>query len=95
MSEIIAMTVVTTLGVVMLIVALGMLLQSLARNWQNQLVRECTRQLPTLERSLDALQHDDRQLAEKLDRLAEKSERQAADIRRICDYLLGSSQPQR
>ena len=95
MSETTVMTVVATLGVVILIVMLGMLLKILARNWRDQLVRECTNQLPPLERYLGALQHDGRQLAAKLDRLDEKSERQAAQLGRICDYLLGPSQPPR
>ena len=95
MSETTVMTVVTTLEIVILVFVLGMLLKSLARDWRNQLVRECTNQLPTLERYLVDLQHDGRQLAAKLDRLDEKSARQAAEIRRIHDYLLPPSQPPR
>ena len=95
MSETTAMTVVTTSEVVILVFVLGMLLKSVATNWRNQLVRECTSQLPGLERHLVDLQHDGRQLAAKLDRLEERSTRQSAEIRRIHDYLLAPSQPPR
>ena len=95
MSEPTVATVVTTVEVVILIFMLGMLLKILATNWRNQLVRECTSQLPGLERHLVELQHEGRQLAAKLDRLDEKSVRQTAEIRRIHDYLLEPSQPPR
>ena len=95
MSETTGMAVATTVEVVILIFVLGMLAKSLATDWRNQLVRECTSQLPGLERHLVELQHEGRQLAAKLDRLDEKSVRQTAEIRRIHDYLIEPSQPPR
>jgi len=86
MNETTVVTVVTTLGVGLVIFVLGMWLKSVATNWRNQLVRECSSQLPGLERHLIGL-------AAKLDRLDERSTRQSAEIRRIHDYLLPPSQP--
>ena len=64
-----AVAVVITLEAVALAWALGMLLKSLLTGWRDKLLRECACQVVPLQRRLDALEHEDRRLAGRLDKL--------------------------
>ena len=91
MNEMIVATVAITLDVMLVLFMIGLALKTVARSWRDDLVRECTRHAPDLQRGVDACQQEVRHLTVKIDHLRERAEQEAKELHRLRDYVIPSS----